>query len=318
MVILSMYIFYRCGILYFIFCFKLLQPDVTPEHWKETLLLSSLPIIFITILSRIYFQDSPKLHLSKKELYKAIDTVYDLAREKSKNGVFQISDRDIAHLKEEFVVNEHVENSNKVEFSYKNLFSHQYSTLIILCSFIFLCASMVNVIFIYSLPLMITRKTKFSRPNEFHFFKHDMAMEILITQIVTIPAIILSALICKLIGRKSTISMGFLLCFFATFVPCLTNKGLIVSSAFVNFFIIFAQCTIKVYIIEAFPTKLRDYALSFCFCISKIGDCLVPLMCNLSLNLFPFGPIAFASAICVTGLVASVSLPFDTLGLNIE
>jgi MFS family permease len=319
-VILSMYIFYRCGILYFIICFKLLEPDKYVNHWKETFLLSSIPVILITILSNCFFKDSPKLLLNKKELYKAVDAIYDLAREKHFSHEYEIDDREIARMKEEFTALEHENNThNKIEFSYKNLFGFQFRFLIILCAVIFLCGSVVNVIFIYSLPLMIIRKSQENHdPTSFNHLHNDMAKEILITQIVTIPAVILSAMICRVVGRKNTIIIGFSLCFVSTFIPCFTNQGLIASSTFVNFFIIFAQCTIKVYVIEAFPTKLRDYALSFCLCVSKIGDCMVPILCNLSFNVFSLGPIAMANIVCLCGLIAAISLPFDTLGTHLE
>lgn len=319
-VILSMYIFYRCGIIYFIICFKFIEPDKNLNNCKETFLLSSIPVILVTILSKCYLKDSPKLLINKNELYRALDTIYELANEKNLKKEYIIDDRDIEKMKEEFTDLQNNRNSQyKLEFAYKNLFGTQFRYLIILCASIFLCGSVVNSIIIYSLPLMIVRKSQeINYKTSFNNFHNDMAKDIFITQIVTIPAIIISTLICRVVGRKNTIIIGFSICVVCTFVPCIINHGLIASSTFVNFFIVFAHCTIKVYVIEAFPTKLRDYALSFCLCVSKIGDCMVPILCNISFNFFSLGPIAIANIVSICGMIAAFSLPFDTLGTHLE
>lgn len=66
MVILSMYIFYRMGIIYFLFNFKLIMPNYEIENWRYTFFICSLPILLILVLSHLYLKDSPKLLFLKK------------------------------------------------------------------------------------------------------------------------------------------------------------------------------------------------------------------------------------------------------------
>jgi len=189
--------------------------------------------------------------------------------------------------------------------------------LSVLCSLIFLTTSMVNVIYIYALPIILVKREQ-SQINLNPEGSSTVAQEMLLTQIVTIPSILLSALICKYIGRKNTIAIGMILCFIASAIPAYLGKKLIISSTLVNFFIIFGQCTIKVYVIEAFPTKLRDYSLAFCYFISKFGDALTPILCNWAFNSYMYGPIIIANVLCLVGSICTLLLPFDTLGLHVD
>jgi MFS family permease len=308
LVILSMYIFYRLGIIYFIMCFSITQPDIHLSNWKEAFLLAAIPIIVVTILTNVFFMDSPKLHLSKNELIQAVDTISHL---KGETGSDQTET--LRLLMEDM----NSANRTQIEASYFNIFHKDYFRLSILCSLIFLTTSMVNVIYIYALPIILVKRQQ----DSFHSNSESpsiVAQEMLITQIVTIPAILLAALVCKFIGRKNTIAIGMILCFIASSIPAYFGKKIIFSSTLVNFFIIFGQCTIKVYLIEAFPTKLRDYSLAFCYFVSKFGDALTPIFCNLAFRAYIYGPIIIANILCLIGSICTLLLPFDTLGLHVD
>ena len=318
-IILSMFIFFRIGIIYFLLSFKFVISNNIENNdqllnWRCVFLISALPVIGVTIASFYILKDSPKLLLNKKKLDDAIETLQYLAHEKNQVVNFQISQEDIRALREEYEYNNNIDNfnesSNKLTFSFKSLFSQKFRVLIILSAGIFITTSMINITNMYSLPLMLYSKVENN--------KQDMTFQILFTQVVTIPAILLTALTCTVIGRKTTILIGFIFCLITSSFTSVFQEGLIVCSAFVNFFIIFSLCTVKIYVIEAFPTKLRDYALAFCFCIAKSGDALTPFLCNYTLVLYSYGPMVLTNLLCILGMISAALLPFDTKGTRIE
>jgi putative MFS transporter len=309
-VILSMYIFFRCGIIYFLLLFKVVMPNYELTDWRYAFMVASVPIILSTILTRIYLRNSPKLFLSKGQINETVESLQSLASQKPR---YRIPEEDLQELREGMqYTNISNDSTGKNKSSFSLIFSKKYFLLTILSAILFICGSMVNICNIYALPLMLYDK-KDGNDSQEGEHNHDMTNEILITQIVTIPAIMLSAIVCKVIGRKQTVVMGYIFCFLTTLFASMFQKGLIVSSAFVNFFIIFSLCTVKLYVIEAFPTHLRDYALAFCFGMAKVGDTFTPLLVNIFLKAYAYGPMLLINILCFCGFLSSYMLPFDTL-----
>lgn len=305
-VLLSMSICYRIGVVYFILVFKFFSPNLNPHYWRQTLLVSALPVFLLMGLSLFYLRDSPKLLLVKRKVDEAVDLLYYIAPRRA------ITPEDIQILREEY--SEHEQPEMKI--SYKQLFGTKFRMLILLCACIFLATSMVNLINSYSIPLILMKMEKTKGSSD--FIGSHLAYEVLLTQVVTIPAVLISAMVCRLLGRKKTIMLGFAFCFLASAIPSLFTTGLIAASSFINFFVIFAYCSVKIYVIEVFPTQLRDYALSFCFFSGKLGDAITPPFCNLSLMLYSYGPMVFTNIVCLLGVIDSFLLPYDTVGLHVE
>jgi MFS family permease len=305
-VILSMLIFYRFGVLYYVGIFEIFSPDFIPLNWKSTILLCAVPILLTTILTLIFFRESPKMQMSKKKLEEAENNLNYLAE--LKKTTIELSD--INKLKEEYIQNYH---NNESAFNLASILTSKYRTIIFLCGIIFLTSSMISVSNMYSLPIMLTKREESQKVTH-----RDLAARVLIPQIVVIPGILLASISCKFLGRRYTILIGFICCLISSFVSSIIREGLIITSSMINFFIIISNCGVKLYVIEAFPTHLRDHALAICYFGAKLGDTLCPLLCNLSLKIYSYGAMLLINILCVLGLTSAICLPFDTLGSSIE
>lgn len=144
--------------------------------------------------------------------------------------------------------------------------------------------------------------------------------EIIISQLVVIPAVMLSGFISGFseLGKKMTIVFGFIMCSIVSVIPLVYNPALLVCSSIINFFIIFSFCSTKVYIIDSFPTKYKDYAISICYFTSKMGDAVSPIISDLVYKYYTYAPVGIITIISVIGIIISSILPVESREENIK
>jgi MFS family permease len=302
LIIVSVNIFFRFGVIYFMCCFVFIMPNYAMDNYRPTMLSTNIPIIISTLLIIVYFRDSPKILLEKNNLEQIIINLEYVSKF---SATYRIPSYDIEFLKDEFNKMTRYKDltlldNTKIKLDKVNI------RLIILITTLFVSSSMINVTSMYSLPLML-----YNLSIEEHL-NHTNNFEIIIlTQVVTVPAIIIAALIAKPIGKKYTILIGYIPCFIASVMPLLINNSLITSCSLINFFILFASCSNKLYILDVFPTSLRHTALGICLCLSKIGDTFTPLLCNISFKYWFNGPIILICVLAFIGSIFGIILPND-------
>jgi len=263
------------------------------------MLVISIPCILSCIFSFFVLRDSPRLLLNKDQFHEAVAELRTLA---------QKSDTEFSHHDEEKLKKEVVSYKSKnIDFSFSMLFSKQFCDLTIINLLLLLCTSMAYVSNFFSLPLILYKEEKQSP---------TMLSHIIIAQSFSIPAIILASLIAGLpnLGRKPTIMIGFALCFLIAMYSSIFQKGVVVTCALINFFIMVAYFLGKVYLIESFPSKLRDHGMSFIFVIVRLGESIAPSICELAFRESLFGPLEFIALLTFVGFIVACLIPFETRG----
>lgn len=295
-------IFYRLGVIYFLFSYRTIIPVTDITHWRFAFVVAIFPIIITIIFGVLFYYDSPRLLLNKNMITEAVEQLIKLSSYTNTG----ITSDEIQRLHEEG----RYLSSTPVDFSYMLLFDSQYIKLTLLCSLVFFFGSSISVTNLYCLPIILY-DLQVTLPSI------DSGMNMIITQVVTIPAIILGAFSCKYLGRKYTMVFGFSSCLIITFYPMIFKDGLVPSSAIINFFVMFAIVPGKLYVMEAFPTKLRDISLAFLFGVCKVGDSLTPFISDVSMKTYIFGPMIQISILSLGGLLAAYFLPQDANGKDI-
>ena len=77
------------------------------------------------------------------------------------------------------------------------------------------------------------------------------------------------------------------------------------------FMVFFITCT-KLYIAEAFPTKLRAQAISVTYSIGRLGDICSFLLCDFTHSLFDYGPMLVIIGACILGIICTFLLRIET------
>ena len=291
---------YIMGILFYIYTFKLIMPNYQKlELWRLILLVISLPSIIACVFGLFIIKDSPRLLLNKDQFPEA---VVEIRRISEKTEViFSIEEEQ--KLKKEVMA----QKARNIDSSFSELFSRKFYFLTLINLLLLVTTSMTYVSNFFSLPLILYRESKHSA---------QMFNNIILAQSFSIPAILLAALIAGLpsLGRKYTIILGFGVCFLVALYSSIFQRGLIVACSMINFFIMISYFLSKVYLIESFPSKLRDHGMSVIFVVARLGESLSPSICELSFKAYMFGPLVFIACLALTGFVVACLIPFETRG----
>jgi MFS family permease len=291
---------YILGIIFYIYCFKLIMPNYQKlDQWRLILLLIAIPSIGSCIFALFIVRDSPRLLLNKDKFPEAVSELRNLTR--NTDVVFTLEEED--KLKREVIACK----AKNIEFSFSMLFSDKFRFLTIINLLLLMTTSMTYVSNFFSLPLILYKESKHSS---------QMFDNIIMAQSFSIPAIIIAALIAGLpnLGRKYTIILGFSVCFLVALFSSIFQKGLVVACSLINFFIMVSYFLSKVYLIESFPSKLRDHGMSVIFVAARLGESLSPSICELSFKLYIFGPLVFIAGLASIGIIVAILIPFETRG----
>ena len=113
-------------------------------------------------------------------------------------------------------------------------------------------------------------------------------------------------------GRKYTIFFGFLISTITSFYSLLLKEQSKIFYFLVTYMINMSFNAINSYTIEVFPTRVRDFAVGYLQCISKITGFISNLL-TIILNYKNNKWILYInSLIGILGLIFTLMLPFDT------
>lgn len=291
--VFCVFIFGRLGYVYFLSVYQFVQ-----SNWRVSFILAVFPVLAALCIAFCFFKDSLRLLFNKGQielLTKEINSFNQI------RNIPQLTQHEVLMLKEE---NEEFVNKSKDQndFSYLMLFQPMYLHSTILFIIIISFSSMVSFTNIYTLPIIFSTDNK-----QFHI------SNMIITQLVTIPAVILAAFTSKFLGRKNSMLFGLSCCFFFSLLPLINNKYLIIASSLINFFIMFALCPVRLFVMEVYPTKLRDISLAVVFAFAKVGDALTPFISDFSMSYMLInGPYLQMGFLCFSALISVMLISYES------
>ena len=283
----SVFIFGRLGYVYFLSVYPLFE-----GNWRVSFVLAVSPMIITLFISVLFFTDSLKLLYNKQQIDSLINeiNIYNDIRK-----LPPISNEEAENLKVESELFLSL-SKDKNDFSYMMLFKPIYLKSTILFIIMTTFSAMVSLTNIYTLPLIFS-----SNNAEYNI------SNMIITQCVTIPAVVFAAISSKFLGRKSTIIIGFSMCFFFSLLPLFYSKSFVIASSIINFFVMFIICTVRLFVMEIYPTKLRDISLAVVYAIAMIGEAITPFLSDFSMGISLIrGTYVQINLLSFIGLVASI------------
>uniref|UniRef100_A0A8C9YM00 SV2 related protein b n=1 Tax=Sander lucioperca TaxID=283035 RepID=A0A8C9YM00_SANLU len=137
--------------------------------------------------------------------------------------------------------------------------------------------------------------------------------DLLWTSFAEMPGLLVGLLVIDCIGRKKSMALSFL------FSLCILYWEVSLTATTICIFIarafIFAGFQVAyVYTTEVFPTENRASAMGISSAISRMGVLITTLVAQVLLRTSMFGALSFYCGLSLLGGVASLILPFETLG----
>ena len=182
-----------------------------------------------------------------------------------------------------------------------------------LLAYLWFVSSFISYGLLYILPKIFDSLSKHDKMDSLRHMIHAM--------FILFPCPLFRGLISewKVLGRKNAMIVGFVGGMIAAFVCILDQSHLALSSGMLKFFINTSLGIVSVYTSEVYPTSLRSIALGFGNSITRMGGILTPFICEfVQYHFFPSAPFYVFVFAAVTGVIACVALPFETIGIALD
>jgi MFS family permease len=268
------------------------------EIWRYALYLPAVISILLFITNIFSVKETPRylfLNSRNKEAVREIKRIYR---------------RHLKSIEEDKLVKEGKEFSEQSKFQAKfvDLFSGNFIRQTLLTSAILLCSNICTTSNTYSLPLILNF-------NISSFWEYIIIQQT-VAVIAHIPAILLSRN--EKIGRKYTIMIGFFGTALISIVTLAISNGVEITSPIMFLFMILFGPTAKLYVAEAFPTKLRVEAISLSFSLARLGDFLSFLLCGMMHSFFNYGPMLVIFISAIIGGTCTLLLKVETSNVALD
>jgi MFS family permease len=303
-----LWILYPLGIIYICWVSMFFISKDEDLDWRKIWFVNSytsIPMIFMSL----GLCESPRYLILKGRFEEAFVILNRLG---TKN--IQLSEDDKTNIINEAKRKEEDEkNEVKSDFNIKAFVDGKYLYVSLLLAYLWFVSSFISYGLLYILPKIFDTISKHD--------KVDSLLHMIQAMFILFPCPLFRGLISewKVLGRKNAMIVGFAGGMIAGFVCIVDHKHLAVSSGMLKFFINTSLGIVSVYTSEVYPTSLRSIALGFGNSITRMGGILTPFICEYVQNsLFPDAPFYVFVFSAVTGVIACIALPFETMGMALD
>ena len=204
---------------------------------------------------------------------------------------------------------------NKYQSSFTVLFQEKFSRITINLSSIWFILMSNFSISNYVLPILLLR-----------IFGNDalggnLFKNVLIGSIFSIPGPLVAGLLTNIpsLGRVKTMSFAFLIGIFFTLLIIVNPRNIIIWDTLMKLALGCGFNSMRIYISEAYPTKIRAIGNGLGNSIGKVANVIAPFLSELLMYLLgaysPYGFIVLSTAFSIFNVY---SLPFETLGRALD
>ena len=263
------------------------------KNWKIINLITVIPGIISLIIIFFWGSESPLYLLNKNNINQGF-IVIEYMSKRILSDEEKIKILDSIKIKKQY----------KLKSEYKELFQNEYKFLtistLLICSICFL--NMIGIT--YLIP-----KTLIDYKKEIYNISYNI--QILIYGIIQLPNGIIGGFMTesKLFGRKNTILVSALGCFFFYFLSVIYIKYVAIYAGMIMLFNSICYGCSFMYVTEVFPTNLRDLAQSFIQMFSFLLGSFSPLLVGAFNHNFNYVFLGFSNLVIV---FLAFYLPVDT------
>lgn len=268
------------------------------DDFKHAVYLPAMISIFLFIFNTFAVKETPRYLFLNDKYIEGKEIIKEVYKKQALSLDYNILIREAEDFAEE----------SRSQNSFIDLFSERYLRLTLLTCFILVFSHICNTSNIYCLPLILN----FDISNFWEYIILQQAVAL----IAHGPAVYLSHNVH--IGRKYTILIGFSGVAIISLTTLAFSDGILISSPFMNLFITFFMSVTKLYIAEAFPTKLRNAAISLSYSTARVGDFLSFILCDLTHSLFNYGPMLVIFIASLIGGTCTFLLRVETSNISLD
>jgi MFS family permease len=302
-----LWILYPLGIIYICYISMFFIQNHEDLEWRKICFVNSYTSIIVIFIA-FGLNESPRYLLLKQQYEQAFEILDKIG----KSGGIILSKEE----KEEMIKQNEEKLSQlegvKTDFNVKGFFEKKYITVSLLLAYLWFISSFISYGLLYILPKIFDNMSKHDKMDS---LKH-MISAMFILFFCPLFRGIISEL--KFVGRKNAMIVGFVGSVISGFACILYVNHLSTFSGFLKFFINTSLGIVSVYTSEVYPTSLRAIALGFGNSLTRLGGILTPFICELVESIFAGAPFYMFIISSITGVIACLLLPFETMGMALD
>ncbi len=280
--------------------------------WRYLLGLVGLPCFFCFLIS-FFVYESPRFYFSKREYEKGFNS---LNKYLVSSKFPELTEAEKEQLKKE---NEIELNKNNHKSNFTQLFKIEYIRLTTLICLIFFISSFVYYGLIFIQPQMSDEEMNTDSSDSKTDQTSKMYYGLVLASFSEIPSTLLTSYLAnlKFLGRIRSMAFGFLLSLFSASLCFFIPSNKFIYMTMLKFSIGLPFGIIYIYVCEAYPTKFRTIGIGVSNSFTRLGGISTPFLSQLSFAYRKNLPFFNFAVLCFVGIIASLGLPFETLGKNI-
>lgn len=241
-------------------------------------------------------------------------------------------------------------------FNYKELFTKKYKFLTIMIWIMFSMCSVVFYGMIFILPQILEQveirdkmeldkllnNTNIINPNQTNStnitnndimnntinnsalmssesgdMSYNNFIQLLISALMQIPSTIISTYLASF-GRIKSMAFGFFFSFVFCLLSIFSRNWFFIGIALAKFFICIPDMVSMLYVCEAYPTKIRALGVGVANSWYRGGGVLTPFVNQILFEFHYLAPYWLFTIGSLVGFIATINLPFESVGKNIR
>ena len=283
------------------------------SHWRLMLVLVTVPGVIAFVILLLVSMETPRFaFFSDSELgFSILNKMYQINKGTTEN--LQISELEKEQVKQWVSDQKHQLKTQKTSYIALFLGANLQLTSHLIPMWFLLCFVYYGIVYVYPMTLVMLDSTQ--------AIDSASITDVFISVLGEIPSYVFCYLLVdhKSFGRKNSL----ILCF-AGGAVCLSLSFFVGSWGFpflvfgAKFFANSTFAFIYLYTSEAYHTSNRVTGVGLCSGVSRFSGVLMPWIVLPSLDLAPKTPFLLFGLMCGAATVASVLLPFETLGRELD
>lgn len=152
---------------------------------------------------------------------------------------------------------------------------------------------------------------------KFKDMSYNSFIQLLISALMQIPSTVFAGYLASF-GRIKSMALGFFFSFLFCLIALLSKSWFYIAIAFSKFFIGIPDLISMLYVCEAYPTKIRALGVGVANSWYRAGGVLTPIVNQILFEMHYLAPYVLFTIGSLVGFLATISLPFESVGKNIR
>ena len=282
------------------------MPNLEETNMKYVLFTLSLFIVIALMSNHYFITESPNYLIINRNYEEAFDIIDKMLIEKGEEIMVLEEKEDIMNENKIMIEEKNNQKGDIEELFVESMYTTTLFTIILMfiLSFLF-----------YGIILISTLTMKQLNISDHITSNRKIITDQIIVAFTSMPGNLIGGLMCEIksIGRKRTICIGFIISTICLIMILIFHSYYTILYSVYLFFVNISFNVTLTYVVEVYPSELRDTSSGFLFSCLRISGFFSQYLYLALNNLYYMMPYYFSGLICLIAVWITVKLPYEPI-----